>query len=217
MKRAEVAFSKLGVEYFARKKISEGAVSEWKWASWCWFEVQPLYFERHGWAPGRTLRQTPTKRDGRVECGFDEMGRLAVERQYNEFGFYETFYDWSAKPIEVAHFDYSPEKKPINIILVEMDHERAVASFTSAIRGFTREEYKWVGPLVHEVDVHYAKRDNGKLSALRPWHIAKAQYDDAGVLQRVELVWPLAPPERPKPTVELMFERRGTRIWRRRT
>src|ERR1700689_4386671 len=69
MKRTESAFSKLGGEYLARKKFSEGKVREWKWASWCWYEIQPLYFERHGWAPGRTLREPPSNPDKRVECG----------------------------------------------------------------------------------------------------------------------------------------------------
>jgi hypothetical protein len=217
MKRTESAFSKLGGEYLARKKCAEGTVCDWKWASWCWFEIQPLYFERHGWAPGRALREAPAKLDGRVECGLDQMGRVTVERQYNELGFYETFYDWSAKPIEVAHFNYSRERKPINLLLVQMERDRAVTCFKSAIHGFTREEYKWVGSLVREVNVFHAKRAEGKLLPLHPWHTAKAHYDDAGLLQRVELVWPPAPPTRPEETVELMFERRGKRIYRKRT
>jgi hypothetical protein len=215
--RAESGFSMLGDEYLSRKEFSERTVCDWKWASWCWFELRPLHFERHGWAPGRTLRQAPTNRNGRVECGFDRMGRVAVERQYNEHGFYETFYDWSAEPIEVTHYDYSPEKKPINLVLVEMDGDRAVTSFKSAIRGFIREEYSWVGAKVREVNVFHAKRDDGTLSPLRRWHTAKAHYDEAGILQRVELLWPPAPPERPEESVELMFERRGKRIYRKRT
>ncbi len=213
----EDAFSQLGGQYHSRKQSSEGTVCEWKWATWCWFELQPLYFERHGWAPGRMLRQGPEKLKHQVECGLDHAGRVAVQREYHGSGFAETFYDWNAKPIEVAHFNYEPEKKPITLLLVQLDRGRAIASFQSAVHGFTREDYIWSGSVVSKVDVHYAKRVQGVLDSLRPWHTARAQYDSKEVVQRVELVWPPDPPQRPNEIVELMFERRGNRIHRKRT
>lgn len=164
--------------------------------------------------PRRRLRQAPENPASRVSCGIDEIGRVLVERQYNEHGFYETFYEWRATSLEAAHYDYSSEKKPINFMIVQTDDGRATSSDVAATHGYTREVYQWDGTLVREVKVEHAKRENGQLASLRPWHTARAKYDDRGVLQRIDLLWPAAPPERPDTSVELMFERRAGRIFR---
>jgi transposase len=116
-----------------------------------------------------------------VSCGLDRMGRVVVERRFNRYGFYETFYDWSSEPLEAAHFDYSPEKRPINLLVVQMDGGRARASCQSATHGTTLEAYRWVGPLVREVEVPHAVRADGRLSPMRPRHTARADYDVAAV------------------------------------
>jgi hypothetical protein len=214
--RTESGFAALGSEYRTRKERAEAVVCDWKWAKWSWFDPRPLYLERHGSAPGRQLRQHPVSPRSGVSCGLDRSGRVTVERQFNEFGFYETFYDWSAEPLEVAHFDYSAEKRPINLLIVLMEAGRAVASFVAAIYGFTREEYRWDGPLVREVDVYHAEREDGHLPPLQRWHTAKAQYTGKGVLERVEIVWPPSHSDRPDEVAKVVFERRGKRIFRRR-
>ena len=215
--RAESAFSVLRDEYRLRKGLAERAVNEWQWATSSWFDVRPLYFERNGWPRGRRLRKVPPDPNGRIECGLDRLGRVVVERQHNEFGFYETFYNWATDPLEVAHFDYSPEKAPINLLVVHMDGDgRAVTSNVAAIRGHTQEAYRWDGSLVREVNVAHGERANGHLAPLLPLHKARARYDERGVVQRVELLWPPSPPTRIEDTVELMFERRGARLFRPR-
>ncbi len=192
---------------------------EWRWATSSWFEVQPLYFERHGFAPGRKLRHEPPNPKGRVQCGLDRMGRVVVERRYNEFGFYETFYNWSCEPIEAAHFDYgSKEKPPINLTVVKTEGGRVVSSDTAAIHGYTREEYRWDGSLLTEVRVYHAMRRRGRLSPLVLLRTDRAHYDKEGVVRRVEHVWPPLKKSlkkfRPKERIEVMFERRGNKIYR---
>lgn len=211
----EAAFAKLHTQYRSRKKAAEGMVHEWKWATASRYDLRPLYFERHGWAPGRTIRQIPSDKNGYVSYGIDSSGAVMVERQFNEFGCYESFFTRTSDTVDIAHFHYIPDKLPICLIRVKFLGGNPIASFHAAIGGFDEETYKWDGPRVSEVHVRHAKRDEGILSPLKAWHVAQATYDSHGVLQRVELIWPREAPGQSAPSVELMFERRGSRIFRR--
>ncbi len=207
--QTESAFAALRGEYRERKKKAEKAVREWKWATFIWFDLQPLYFERHGLARGRRLRQAPLKPRNVVSCGLDEMGRVVVVREFDEVGFYETFYHWSPNAVEAARFDSSKKKKePINLLVVQMDAGRPVASFAAASLGFSSEEYHWAGSCVDEIKVFHAARVGRKLAPLRFLHAAKAFYDAKDVLQRVEIHWPPSLPECTKVIVELAYEQR---------
>ena len=215
VEKLESAFASLAGEYSFRKKLAEKSVREWRWATFTWFDLRPLYFERAGYAPGRRLRQAPANRYGRAYYGLDEEERITVERDFNEFGFYETFYNWASDPVEVAHFDYSPDKKPINLMIVRRVENRPISSSTAAINSYIHEDYQWDGELVSHVVRRVAPREHGSLQDLRHWYTAEATYGNKGVILRVELHWPPAPPERTDPIVEVMFERRGNRIYRR--
>jgi len=216
LEQVESAFAKLASEYRSRKRLCEGTVRDWRWATWSWFDPRPLYFERHGFTPGRRLRQAPADKYGYVCCGFDEFGRVTVEREFNKFGFYESFYNWTADAIQVAHFDYAPDKKPINLLVVRIVGSRAISSSVAATHGHEREDYHWDGDQVRQVDVSHARREQGHLEDLKPLHTARARYNEKGLVQRVELVWPASPPAQLEEIIELMFERRGKKIYRRR-
>ncbi|MFZ1101338.1 MAG: hypothetical protein WAN86_00380 [Hyphomicrobiaceae bacterium] len=219
----EAAFAKLGREYRARKAAAEKAVSDWQWATFCRLDIRPLHFERNGIKPGRPLRQEPSGRRNYVAYGLDREGRVVVERQHNEQGFYETFCVWGSRSLESAHFDYyvepsrrghgSASKMPINLLRASMTDGRIVAADLAGAGGYTREEYRWEGGLVREVRVLGALRQGGVLPPLRPSHTARAHYDDGGVLQCVDRVWPAVVVGRPEDLVEIMFERRGKTIY----
>jgi hypothetical protein len=218
----ESAFAALGGEYGARKKAAEKAVCEWQWATFCRLDIRPLHFERNGIKPGRLLRQEPSGRRNYVAYGLDREGRVVVERQHNEQGFYETFCDWNSGSLESAHFDYFVEpsrrgrstgKEPINLLRASMQDGRIVAADLAGAYGYTREEYRWEEDLVREVRVMNALRHGGVLPPLQAVHTARAHYDDDGVLQRVERIFPTSGPE---PLVEIMFERRGKTIYSNR-
>jgi hypothetical protein len=216
IEQLDEVFSALAEEYSFRKRMSESAVQEWCWYTWSWFSLRPLDFERHGWARGRRLREAPANRHGSVCCGLDKDGRVVVEREYDELdAFMETFYNWNCTPVEAAHYD--KWKKPINLLTAMICDGRTESSEMVAIHGSTREEYRWKDGLVREVAVEHAQRLNGRLLPLTPLHIAKVQYDDRGNVQRVELHWPPNPPKQEQEVVELMYERRGKRIYRKRT
>jgi hypothetical protein len=140
-----------------------------------------------------------------------------VERYYNEFGFYETFYDWTSGRPVAAHYDYSPEKAPIYLLVTHTDAGRVVESHHAATHGFALEAYRWTGDLVSEVSIRVAERKGRKLGRLRPYQRVRARYNAAGVLARVEVVWLPSPPERPDEDLQVPFQRRGGRILRRQT
>jgi hypothetical protein len=218
----ESAFAKLGKEYRARKKAAEKVVCGWQWATFCRRDIRPLHFERNGIRPGRPLAQEPSGRRNYVAYGLDGEGRVVVERRHTEQGFYETFYDWASGSLESAHFDYYVQpsrrslgagKEPINLLRARMPGGRIAAADLAGANGYTREEYRWEGDLVREVRVLNALRKDGVLTPLRPSHTARARYDEAGVLQRVDRVWPAAVVGRTEDLVEIMFERRGKTIY----
>jgi len=197
----------LADEYLRRKTAAEGQVRRWQWATAPWFDIRPLWLERQNFRLGRLLKGLPKKLNGKVEVGLDEWDRVVCERQYNESGFYETFYDWFATPIEAAHYDYHSDKSPINIVLTERHSNQVVRSDTAAINGFLREDYVWEGPRVVEVRISHAPRVGREFVDLSPLHVAHAIYGGDEQLDRVELHWPPSPPERPTPVVEIAYQR----------
>jgi hypothetical protein len=205
--QTEAAFAALAGEYRARKKAAEDAVCAWKWAKASWFDPRPLYLERHGWRPGRSLRAAPANPRNHCCCGLDRSGRVMVERDFNEIGFSETFYHWSSDSVVAAHYDHSNDKKPINLLVVHMESGRAIASYHAATGGFGAEEYHWVGSDVVEVKELHAKRIDGKLSPLQPYRTARAEYDAKGTLERVVCHWATTPAN-PKGGIEVTYERR---------
>ena len=119
-------------------------------------------------------------------------------------------------PRITPHRGKSEDKKAINLMIVRTDGARVISSSGAATHGHTREDYEWDGDQVRQVVVSHARREQGHLEDLRPLHTAKAFYDNKGAVQRVELLWPPAPPKQPEAIIELMFERRGKKIYRQR-
>lgn len=203
---ADRLFAALAGQYRDRRARAEQAACAWRWATGPWFDARPVYFERHNDRPGRFLKKPPTRPKGRVEAGFDAAGRVIVEREHTEFGCYESFYAWDAAPAEVARYHYHADKDPINLLRLESDGRRVLASDHIAEQGRSREEYVWDGPRLREVIVHHAPRVAGHYLTLEPLHVARAVYDGEE-LARVELHWPSQPPQRPEPIVEIAWFR----------
>lgn len=212
----ELAFASLSEEYDSLKVSTECRVKFWRWSTSPWFDPRPLHFERMGHAAGRQLRTEPANRVGRVCCGFDEQSRVVIERNFNELGYYETFFNWTTESVEAAHYDYSPEKKPINRLSVTLVDNRAISSVRSAIHGFIRELYEWRGSLLISVFREQAKREDGHIGRFTPLHATAIDYDDNGVLSRIVDRWPKSAEIGSTEITELVFERRGGKIYRRR-
>lgn len=212
----EAAFATLASEYHSRKQLAEQQVVEWKWASWRVFYQKPLELERGGYAPGRMLKQKPSETNNCVEYGFDHERRILVERRYTEgVGFYEIFLKWSETLIESAVYDCAPDKKPINIEFVELVEGKAVRSISSAVNGCSIERYIWTGLQLTTVHQDTKERVNSETPELLPNYIAKCEYDDAGVLQRITRSFYDRTDASQIVSVTTPFERIGKRIRRK--
>lgn len=203
---ADVLFVALSSEYSERKAEAEARVRRWQWATNSFYDPRPLFFECNRNHPGRLLRKPPVKTVGRVQCGLDVNDRVVVEREYNRFGFYESFYAWERQPIQVARYDYCADKNPINIILLGQENQRIVVADQIAQLGWSHEEFCWNGPWLFEIRVSYAPREAGHYLQLKPWHVVRPIYS-SDELARVELHWPADPPARLEPIIEVVFER----------
>ena len=185
--RAEKAFRKLEKGYPARKAAALEQVVEWRYSKRSVFDFRPLHGEVTGWPPGRPMKSKPANLKHVFETGYDAADRVVVERQYSESvrQFYETFYDWSADPIEVACYSYEPEKDAIAMHFAEVVDGRVVATWTAAKLGFGYDIYHWDAGRCVRIDSFHTHRPSGKRPPLRPFSITKAIYNKAGILQRV--------------------------------
>lgn len=211
----EAAFAVLATEYDSRKQLAEQQVEEWKWATWHVFDPKPLYQERTGYAPGRLLKKEPSEKLNCMEYGFDQEGRIVVARQYSDFGFYETFYQWSACLIESAHFDCAADKKPLKIELVKLKDGKAVRSVSSGANGCCVETYAWTGSQVTTIHQSTEWRVADETPELKPNYVAVCEHDDAEVLQRISREWFDGTPAMLVVREDVPFERVGKRIRRR--
>jgi hypothetical protein len=185
--RADKAFHRLEKEYSARKAAAQKLVVEWRYAKRSVFDIRPLHDEVTGWPPGRPMKSKPANLKNIFETGYDAAGRVVVERQYTESvrHFYETFYDWSADPVEVASYSYEPEKDAIAMNFAEVVEGRVVATWGAAKMGFGYDIYHWDAGRCVRIDSFHAHRPSGKRGPLRPFDITKAIYNKAGILLRV--------------------------------
>jgi hypothetical protein len=200
---AQKRFARLAGQYRARKAQAESLVRSWSWATKEVWHINPLYFEMNGERPGRRLNKKPAGR-AFYSFGFDDSGRMVVQRRHNEFGCYETFYDWSKDPVEIAHFDYDKSKKPINLCLAKYVDGRLVQTATSAIV----ESYAWAGPHLTRIQIRVAERVGKVWQKLEDYQVVKPSYDSDGSVQRVVIDWLPRPPHVTKLHTEVVFQRR---------
>ena len=198
-------FAALAGEYHERKAAASKRVRTWQWATAPWRDIRPLYFERHNDLPGRLLRQAPKRLRGRVEAGLDADGRLAVQRDHAEFGYYESFCRWNAAASEIARYHFDAHA-PINKLVLTGCLERPDSSDLIADQGWMHEEYVWAGSRIVEVRVSHAPRVAGHYLTLQTLHTAIPRYSSTR-LERVELHWLPLSPTRPEPVVEIAYQR----------
>lgn len=211
---AEKAFRKLGKEYAGRKAIAQKLVVDWGYSKRSVFDIRPLQDEVSGWPPGRRLKSKPADLKNIFETGYDAAGRVVMERQYTESVklFYETFYDWSVDPIQIAHYDYDTEKQPIFSMFAEVIEGRVVATWVAAKMGLSYDVYHWQADRCIRIDSYYSARTSGKRRPLSLFSIVKATYDKGGVLLRVA-----NHSNESDDDPEITFELRGEKeYWRKR-
>lgn len=211
---ADKAFRKLGNEYAARKAAAKELVVEWSYSKRSVRDFRPLHDEVTGWPPGRPMKTKPANLKNVFETGYDSAGRVVLVKQYTDsvHEFYETFYDWSVNPVEIAAYSYEPEKDAIAINFAEIVDGRVVATWGAAKMGFGYDIYHWDAGRCVRMDSFHGHRRSGKREPLRPFSITKATYNEAGVLLRVA-----SHSDDDDDDPEIKYELRGDKAyWRKR-
>jgi hypothetical protein len=151
--------------------------------------LQPLFYERHGWRPGRVLKQRPRAGMDFVEDFFDTSGRwIATCEHTDPYGYYEEFFEHHAGVVHGTRFDPSaPDKRPINVSHARFSGDLIVEY---ALRG----AYGWW----YEI---YRRDDRGRVSAIecvgidphidqRPASsVVEVVYGSDGLLEAIRQRW----------------------------
>ena len=148
------------------------SVQDWKWSKWWLWNPQPFWFERGNYARGKPFKQAPESPEYHHFCtGFDELGRVSVERQYSEIErqgkrwFGETVFVHAPGMVFQAEYDHSPEKELKAARVHWLEEGQAKLSGHMTRRKTWFEEFDWStdGRLVltrsdvdgHVIDVDY--------------------------------------------------------------
>lgn len=216
----ETGFHQLCDRYRSLKCACEKQVVVWRWASDDLYESRPLYFERHGYKKGRLLKQVPKSPDGKPEYGYDSAGIVHVIRKHVRFSgypdrlwFYETFYVRGTDEIEVAHFNYHPDKEPIFYAKGNYDSEGHLRFWRSRARGgLTREIYIWDEDRIVQIEIEYARVGNdGVLGTLLPYTHYQIHYAEDGVIQQILCHWRRRP-EHPGESTQIVYQRQPATV-----
>ena len=169
--------------YKTIKKSVEQQVISWFWATDSIFDLEPFYFEQNGFPKGRIHKNEPVKKEEQYQYGVDANNEVIIERQFTELKglFYETFYIREKDKIESYQFDYSPEKKILNVKFFNYENSRLNTSYMVVKNGWIKYSYNY---------------QNGKLSTKLmqrvygnkevPDRIFHYAFDEIGALQSIK-------------------------------
>ena len=206
--------------YAPRREAAEARIANWAWATAVYFDPRPLHFERHGWAPGKRMKVRPANVSHHVQCGVDVNGDILVERKYpgfDETHFYERFFAYGLEQVEAVSFSQHPDGKFItNITQVDLQNGRPARSVAIGAAGLSEEVYKYSRQRVERLDFFHHEGIGSDVVEMELWNAIRADYSEDGKLQRVRRQWPVrsSSPPGSKASSEIVFERRGTRIYR---
>jgi len=194
----ESRFSQLSSQYLKIKESCEKTVVSWRWATNELYDPRPFWFERNGYKLGRYLKNLPKKQNYKFEYGLDDRGAIIIERQHIRFdGYperiwcYETFYIRSDNLIEVAYYDYHPDKTPISFSRRIGSEQQFELWESRKKNGIVRENYSWQQDKLFGIGFEYAPvnehGDHGPLVFNNRFEI---KYDQKGELEEILSHWP---------------------------
>jgi hypothetical protein len=168
-------------EYAQRKRTAEKLVERWQWMTKPARDVEPLYYERHGWGGGRPIAKAPAKpKFPQTAYGFDGDERLVVTREYlNGGGMYQHFHDWRDDRVEWVC--YSPDKKAQMVHRARLDGSRVVATESRGEPGGYSVRFEYAGELVTHIAETYRSAGRGRASTAT----YDVTWDEAGRLQTI--------------------------------
>ncbi|MCA9687531.1 MAG: hypothetical protein KC457_35545, partial [Myxococcales bacterium] len=134
--------------YLALETAASAGVVRWEWADFDLVSFRPAFFEIGRYARGKRLSAEPRPPvSGAVGYGFDEQGRIIVERHQVEFpGQYEdVFHVYEPGWITSLRYAYGADKRWMNVDGYRLGPHGVV---------------EWAGVSSYDVS-HYARSDEG--------------------------------------------------------
>ncbi len=161
---------------------------------------QELFSSFHLRAPMGIMNMDMTSR---ANCLWQEIMSLQ-----NPIGIGTTrlFYVHRQDIIETAHFDYSPNKKPIFLSRSVYQGNHITLWESYAKHGSMRERYYWNKNHVVAIDVEYSRTSNSDFVEPTPWQKVEVYYTSRGLLDEVVIHW-LKRPEQPKELTDIAYRR----------
>ncbi len=175
--------------YAALKAATEGRVRQWEWASGARHSIEPAWFERHDRVPAAALDRQPERvEEGWRHYGFDEKGRLVVERHYvgvvypEGRAFQESFYFQDGDDTYVFHFRPTPENRPISVSRARRVGDRVTILSRRAAQGVSTEKFVYEGDRLTRIDCFRSLEESSDV----PQSTLVFEYDAAGRIAQIE-------------------------------
>lgn len=182
-------------------------ITHYEWTDGARYALDPLHFELGaGGPPGKLLKSAPKKkRSGAFRYGFSPAGQVLVEEQYTQFDgqIYEGFWEIAADGPSATLYDYTPQKRCINVQQLFLVEGVPVAFIRYALIGVMVSVFEYEGSRLvrvgqqnrmHDSSMHPSytfRRDlTVRYENNRVWEV-DATYDDGRierVLERGELL-----------------------------
>lgn len=205
-------FRHLKDEYSFLKKKCERNVRVWRWAKNPRHDPRPFWYERNRWKAGRLLPNPPQRPNGYYEYGYDASGNLLVVRQLvfsepRRHWFHETFFTREGNIVESAHFDYAPDKKPVNLIRSTYRNNQIILWESCAQRGNTRERYLWDEQHIILIEIdHISLRDERQFIEPLPWQRVEIRYNEQNLVEEIVEHY-IKHPEQPEEVSQVVYRR----------
>jgi hypothetical protein len=151
---------------------------------------QPLDFERHGWRPGRLLKNRPARGDY-VEDFFDSAARWIATCEHTVAGgyaYYEEFFERKGSGVEGTRFDtYEPDRKPLNTSRASFDGDLIIDYSGHGQEGWSYEVYRRdVHGIITTIEcVQFQPLYHEQLAA----SVVSIEYDSDGAVQAIRQAW----------------------------
>jgi hypothetical protein len=187
-------FQQLAEEYSSLKLQCEAGVKVWRWATSSLSDPRPFYYERNRHKPGRFLKIAPPNIGGKHEYGYDDLGRVIVERMYVDttvdwgVRYYENFYRYQGSIVESAYFSYHSQKDPINYKRSTYLDGKIILWEFQVKRSSFRERYHWKENKVTLIEVERIDFKNPNIfEEPKPYEKIYPKYNSSGLIEELTL------------------------------
>ena len=174
-------FENASNDYLALKNKAEAQVVNRRWASTSYINLEPFYFELHGFSRGKILKESPKNLADTYDYGFDAQERVVLVKQYaDEERFYEDFYFYGQDEVLGYRFDYYDKKCVsvqryvyeggllVNIYSAFIDNGYWIKNFIYSNAKLAQKQWRGIDRLGAKIDrdYFYEYDELGKLNSI---------------------------------------------------